>query len=495
MRDYSFGNFLRELRVRQGLSQVQLGALVGVSDKAVSKWENGTSKPQSRILFRLSELLGVTVDELLTCKYRSMEDDSAKGVFAMKKQLWNEAEKMLYEKYGEKPDIRVMNRWYTETAELENSDAVVAFDLAAKIRQTTRERGGHVRFTADVHSSFAAYIMGASDINPLPPHYFCPVCKKIEFSDEVPMWWELPARRCACGREYERDGYNIPAESVRTTVGSVTLLSVILPIELHACVRELMEGYFSDRIMVTFKRKDNEDFERVVFLPDERFGMSHGDIMPLEEHLKLTCEHPAVSLLLKEDMKLYAELEKETNTSFDRIPFASPEVLEALVTGNTEGIPEFGTRFIRNVIGETKPKTFTDLFRIMGLTHGTGVYINNAADLIAGGMPLGDVIAYREDVFLYVQERMREKGFYDTGYAYRIMRAANRGTVLKNGLPEELLTHLREIGCEPWFIESIAKVRFLFPMGDGAYFMKYSLILMWYKLHYPEAFAKIMHTD
>ena len=65
LRDYSFGNFLRELRMRQGLSQHQLGALVGVTGKAVSKWENGTSKPHSRILFTLSDVLGVTVDELL----------------------------------------------------------------------------------------------------------------------------------------------------------------------------------------------------------------------------------------------------------------------------------------------------------------------------------------------------------------------------------------------------------------------------------------------
>mgnify|MGYP004686792535 CR=1 FL=1 len=46
MRDYSFGNFISALRVRRGLSQYQLGALVGVSDKAVSKWENGVSKPE-----------------------------------------------------------------------------------------------------------------------------------------------------------------------------------------------------------------------------------------------------------------------------------------------------------------------------------------------------------------------------------------------------------------------------------------------------------------
>lgn len=85
MRDYRFGNFLRELRKRLGLSQYQLGTLVGVSDKAVSKWENGTAKPQSFILYQLSDVLGVTVDELLACKFRSAENKTAKGIFTMKK--------------------------------------------------------------------------------------------------------------------------------------------------------------------------------------------------------------------------------------------------------------------------------------------------------------------------------------------------------------------------------------------------------------------------
>ena len=71
MRDYSFGNFLHELRVRRGLTQFQLGMLIGVSDKAVSKWENGSAKPQSGVLSRLGQVLGVSVDELLSCKYHT----------------------------------------------------------------------------------------------------------------------------------------------------------------------------------------------------------------------------------------------------------------------------------------------------------------------------------------------------------------------------------------------------------------------------------------
>ena len=70
MKNDTFGFFLRDLREQNGLSQSQLGRLAGVSDKAVSKWENDTARPQSRLLYRLASVLGVTVDELLSCRRR-----------------------------------------------------------------------------------------------------------------------------------------------------------------------------------------------------------------------------------------------------------------------------------------------------------------------------------------------------------------------------------------------------------------------------------------
>lgn len=73
MKEVSFGMFLRSLREENGLSQAQLGRLAGVSDKAVSKWESDAARPQSGLLRRLADLLGVTVDELLSCRRRPPE--------------------------------------------------------------------------------------------------------------------------------------------------------------------------------------------------------------------------------------------------------------------------------------------------------------------------------------------------------------------------------------------------------------------------------------
>ena len=69
MENKEFGDYLRSLREAKKLSQFQLGKLVGVSDKAVSKWENGYSKPKNSAILKLSEVLSVSAEQLLRNMY------------------------------------------------------------------------------------------------------------------------------------------------------------------------------------------------------------------------------------------------------------------------------------------------------------------------------------------------------------------------------------------------------------------------------------------
>ena len=487
MRDYGFGDFLRDMRVRRGLSQHQLGALVGVSGKAVSKWENGVSKPKSSLLSSIGNVLGVAVDELLCAGNRRYEE---KETQQMKSQLWEKGEKLLAEKYGDHPDIRIMNRWMSEYAMIGRGEGIIAIDLAAKIYAKVREHGGHVRFGTSLYSSFTAYVMGASCVNPLLPHYYCPICRKTKFSCDARIGYDLPVKKCACGREFERDGFGIPAAEVRKLDGLVTMLAVITAEEYAGIAKQAAEEYFRGKTMVTFRRSDSDGFERVVFFPEKMGGMSHGDVRSLEGNMRLTMEYPSVTFFMDhEEMKRYAELERETNTSFERIGFLADEVFRGFSERNTGGIAEFDGAFIGKVLDDINPASFSDLYRIMGLTHGTGVYIENGQDLLADGMSPDEVIAYREDVFLYVQKRMKAKDLDDKGFACRVMEESCRS---RSGISDEVKSYLGEIGCEEWFIESAGKCRYLFPMGDGAYFFRLVLILMWYKQNFPDVFHRII---
>lgn len=75
--DYAFGNLITALRTERGFSQFQLGKLLGVSDKAVSKWENGNAKPRIATCYRLADILGISLDELLSSSNRHLVPLSA----------------------------------------------------------------------------------------------------------------------------------------------------------------------------------------------------------------------------------------------------------------------------------------------------------------------------------------------------------------------------------------------------------------------------------
>ena len=165
-------------------------------------------------------------------------------------------------------------------------------------------------------------------------------------------------------------------------------------------------------------------------------------------------------------------------TSFEQVDFACPDVLEAFQKGNTAGIPEFRSVFYQDMADEVSPATFHEFIQLPGLAHGTGVWFDNDQILIQHGKPVSDVIAYRDDVFHYIQKKMERKHVDHTGFAYKIMEDTSRGVYAKWGISDELINQFSILGVEDWFAESIQKIRYLFPRAHGVLYVKYALILM-----------------
>ena len=86
MNDYNFGNFLCSLRTEKGLSQSQLGELLGVTNKAVSKWENGATKPNTNLLPKIAEIFDITVEELFASKRIQKSEELEKIKISLAKQ-------------------------------------------------------------------------------------------------------------------------------------------------------------------------------------------------------------------------------------------------------------------------------------------------------------------------------------------------------------------------------------------------------------------------
>ena len=73
-KNFEFGNYLYELRRKRGISQKELAKHLGITDKAVSKWENGSSRPKIDTLSAIAAFFNISTDELLSCGMNSNEN-------------------------------------------------------------------------------------------------------------------------------------------------------------------------------------------------------------------------------------------------------------------------------------------------------------------------------------------------------------------------------------------------------------------------------------
>lgn len=490
MRDYNFGDFLCELRVRRGLTQYQLGALVGVSDKAVSKWESGTSKPQSGILFQISEILGISIDELMACRYRSSEEKNMKGIFLMKKQLFNKAFDTMRERYGQSVSVEIMNRFLSESSEMQNTDMIIYLNFLATLASLAEKQGELIRVRGGTGASFIAYLLGATEINPLRPHYYCPTCKTVEFDDSVCDGWDLPTRKCTCGKEMIGDGHHIPFETYHHVVCKNTGFDLSMSPRFFESAKKIIKEYFYECKLISLVKKEQSGTITFVLVP-ESVKLPTDIPLSFEDHYEQLMKYPSFTFFADEEFDRYKQLQEVTSIPFIRVPFWQSEVLQEFKDGNTNGIPEFRLDFFKDMLYEVKPDSFCDLIQICGLSHGTGVWADNAKDLIGQGIPVCEVIAYRDDVFTKIQDNLMQKGQTNMGFAYKIMEDTRRGVYARGGVSDEMKQQFKYLGVEDWVVESIGKIKYLFPKAHGVLYVKLAATLMWYKIHYSKDFTEI----
>lgn len=149
-------------------------------------------------------------------------------------------------------------------------------------------------------------------------------------------------------------------------------------------------------------------------------------------------------------------------------------------------IPEFGTKFVRQMLLDTKPTTFAELVRISGLSHGTDVWLNNAQDLVVEGtVEFKEVISTRDDIMNY----LIFKGL-PPKMAFTIMESVRKG----KGLKPEFIEEMKKNDVPDWYIGSCQKIKYMFPKAHAVAYVMMSFRLAYYKVHYPEAFYATYFT-
>ncbi|AXF55104.1 PolC-type DNA polymerase III [Salicibibacter kimchii] len=261
---------------------------------------------------------------------------------------------------------------------------------------------------------------------------------------------------------------------------------------VHGCTgAKRTTGQHPGGIIVVPGDKDIHDFCPVQYPADDKnasWKTTHFDFHSIDDNLLkldiLGHDDPTVIRMLQDLSGIDPNDVPVDDPDVMRI-FEGPEVLgvtpeQIMCKTGTYGIPEFGTRFVRQMLEETKPKKFSELLQISGLSHGADVWLGNADELIRDGIcELKDVIGLRDDIMV----NLIYKGL-EPSLAFKITEFVRKG----RGLEQEWIDEMKKHGVPDWYIQSCLKIKYMFPKAHAAAYVLMAVRIAYFKVHHPILF-------
>lgn len=251
-------------------------------------------------------------------------------------------------------------------------------------------------------------------------------------------------------------------------------------------------GQHPGGIIVVPTNKDVEDFtplQHPANKPEEGIRTSHFDFHSIHDNLLkldiLGHDDPTILRRLFEttgiDPKTVAPNDEKALMLFTNPSKAlGIDMNDITAKTGTLGVPEFGTKFVQEMILDTKPTTFDELMRISGLSHGTDVWLGNAKDLITNGIcTLKSVIDTRDNIMVFLMQKGMEPSL-----AFKIMESVRKG----KGLTEEWIEEMKKYNVPDYYIQSCLKIKYMFPKAHAAAYVLSAMRIANFKVYYPTEF-------
>ena len=456
--------------------------------------------------------------------------------------------------YGENPPQLIVDRLKVELGSILGKYDVV-YMSAQKLVQRSLENGYLVGSRGSVGSSLVAYMSGITEVNSLPPHYYCPKCQYVEFQQDKQYGCgaDMPDKDCPeCGTKLKKDGFDIPFETFlgygggkvpdidlnfsgeyqsrahrhaiemfgATQVFRAGTIGTLAEKTAFGMVKKYLEergetasnaemnrltqgcvgvrrttGQHPGGLVVVPDDMDVEDFTAVQHPADD------ADSDTITTHFEYHCMEDnllKLDMLGHDDPTMIKYMEDLTGVNAREIPLDDPDTMSIFTSSKVLGyendeilgptgavaIPEFNTRFTRQMLVDTQPTNFNTLVRLSGFSHGTDVWLGNARELIVSGTAsVLETVGCRDDIMLY----LISMGL-DPKMSFKIMEAVRKGKVKKKGFEEGWEDAMREHQVPDWYIESLAKIGYLSPKAHAVAYVMMAFRIAWFKVHRPLAF-------